>query len=193
MLTLGVMTFLGVFGYFAWKLTFRNAYESAEYQVIESDGKFQVREYPDLMLASTSMQFERNGNDGSFMRLFRFISGNNMNEQKVAMTIPVFMERDAAAAEVSMGFVMPKDVVSQGVPEPADSQVQVRRRPAGRFAVVRFSGKAKDRSLAAEEQVLRQWMRDKGLQSKGDSELAGYDPPWTPGPLRRNEILIRIN
>ena len=28
----------------------------------------------------------------------------------------------------------------------------------------------------------------------GDTiEFAGYDPPWTPGPLRRNEILIRLN
>ena len=26
----------------------------------------------------------------------------------------------------------------------------------------------------------------------GEPEIASYDPPWTPGPLRRNEILIRI-
>jgi len=23
-------------------------------------------------------------------------------------------------------------------------------------------------------------------------ETAGYDPPFTPGPLRRNEVLIRL-
>ncbi|MFM7516668.1 MAG: heme-binding protein, partial [Pirellula sp.] len=26
----------------------------------------------------------------------------------------------------------------------------------------------------------------------GGVETAGYDPPFTPGPLRRNEVLIRI-
>jgi hypothetical protein len=35
-------------------------------------------------------------------------------------------------------------------------------------------------------------MNDKGLTGDGDAEFAGYDPPWTPGPFRRNEILIRL-
>lgn len=24
------------------------------------------------------------------------------------------------------------------------------------------------------------------------AEAAGYDPPFTPGPMRRNEILVRL-
>ncbi len=39
---------------------------------------------------------------------------------------------------------------------------------------------------------LREWAADRGLISDGDAELAGYDPPWTPGPWRRNELLIRL-
>ncbi len=74
--------------YFGWKLTARSAYESAEYTVLESDSPFETREYPDLMMATTNMQFESQGDDGSFMRLFRYISGGNEREQKVAMTIP---------------------------------------------------------------------------------------------------------
>jgi hypothetical protein len=35
-------------------------------------------------------------------------------------------------------------------------------------------------------------MSQKGLAGD-DVEFAGYDPPWTPGPLRRNEVLIRLN
>jgi hypothetical protein len=35
-------------------------------------------------------------------------------------------------------------------------------------------------------------MNNKALIGDGDAEFAGYDPPWTPGPLRRNEILIRL-
>ncbi|MGI9474758.1 MAG: SOUL family heme-binding protein [Rubripirellula sp.] len=192
MLTFGVVAVLCVVGYFGWKLTFRNAYESAEYQVVVSENAFQIRDYPELMLASTSMEFERQGNDGSFMRLFRFISGNNDAEQKVAMTVPVFMEREADAADGSMGFVMPKLVADEGVPRPADGRVQVKRRPAGRFAVIRFAGKVNDRELKRKEQALRTWIEERGLQSTGATEVAGYDPPWTPGLLRRNEVLIRI-
>jgi len=36
-------------------------------------------------------------------------------------------------------------------------------------------------------------MSEQGLVADGDAEVAGYDPPWTPGPFRRNEVLIRIN
>ena len=76
----------------AWSVTARAGYESAPYEVIESDGNIEIREYPDLVLASTEAKFDARGNDGSFMRLFRYISGNNESDQKIEMTTPVFME-----------------------------------------------------------------------------------------------------
>ncbi len=45
---LGIVSVVIVFAYFAWKLTARSAYESAEYTVLESDSQFETREYPDL-------------------------------------------------------------------------------------------------------------------------------------------------
>ena len=39
---------------------------------------------------------------------------------------------------------------------------------------------------------LQRMLLGKGLIGDGDAETAGYDPPWTPGPLRRNEIIIRL-
>jgi hypothetical protein len=36
-------------------------------------------------------------------------------------------------------------------------------------------------------------MEGSGLTADVDAETAGYDPPWTPGPFRRNEVLIRID
>nr|WP_298869380.1 heme-binding protein [uncultured Gimesia sp.] len=35
-------------------------------------------------------------------------------------------------------------------------------------------------------------MSRKKLIRDGAAECAGYDPPWTPGPFRRNEVLVRI-
>lgn len=186
-----VVAVVSTVAYFGWKLTFRNAYESASYVVVESDGPYQIREYPDLVLASTPMNRERR-DDGSFMRLFQYISGRNIPEQKVAMTVPVFMERGDPSSGGSMGFVMPEEVALQGAPVPADERVEVRRRAAGRFAVVRFSGSADESMYQAREVALREWMTQRGLESSGVSEAAGYDPPWTPAPFRRNEVLIRI-
>jgi hypothetical protein len=160
--------------------------------VLESDSPFEIRQYPDLQMAMTNMQFESQGEDGSFMRLFRYISGANKQEQKVAMTTPVFMEPEAGGTEGQMGFVIPKNVAEQRVPEPTGEQVQIRKRAGGRFATIRFAGRMNRESVANAEEQLRTWMSKKGMISDSDAELAGYDPPWTPGPFRRNEVLIRL-
>jgi hypothetical protein len=182
---------------FAWNTMARSAYESAEYKVVESEGKFEVREYPDLMLVATKTKLDAQGRDGSFMKLFRYISGANESDKKISMTTPVFMENDKADSAVQMGFVLPKDIALAGVPAPTGEGVDVRKRVGGRFAVVRFSGQLNTQSAQESETRLRNWMSTKGLvaddsvESSG-VETAGYDPPFTPGFLRRNEVLIRL-
>ncbi len=192
-----VATIFILAGVFAWNTMARAAYETAEYQVVESDGKFEIREYPDLMLVATKSRLDAQGRDGSFMKLFRYISGANESDKKIAMTTPVFMENNKEDAAVQMGFVMPKDISAEGVPAPRGEGVNVRKRAGGRFAVLRFSGQLNSKSAKESEAKLRSWMASKGLvadDSVGSSgvETAGYDPPFTPGPLRRNEVLIRL-
>ena len=178
--------------YFGWKVTARGAYESAEYTVFETDGVFEIREYPSLMMATTNMQIEVQGDNGSFMRLFRYISGENEADQKVAMTTPVFMQPDEDELGGRMGFVIPRKVAEEQIPEPSGNQVQIRERSGGRFAVIRFNGRLNSATCVAAEERLRSWMTARGLLGEVDVESAGYDPPWTPGPLRLNEVLIRL-
>lgn len=199
---------LVVIGVLAWNKTTRAGYESAEYKVIESEGDYEVREYPDLMLVATTTKIDAQGRDGSFMKLFRYISGANESEQKISMTTPVFMQKntvesgDQADSQVQMGFVMPKEVAVAGVPSPTGPDVDVRKRAGGRFAVLRFSGRLNADLAKESEAKLRAWMEAKGLVADDSAatpnnpgsgvESASYDPPFTPGPLRRNEILIRL-
>ncbi|QDU89238.1 SOUL heme-binding protein [Pirellulimonas nuda] len=192
MVYLGIAAALVVAAYFGWRLTARSSYESAAYTVLESEGPFQTREYPDLMLATTGTPAGSQAEDGGFMRLFRYIDGANQDAEKIAMTTPVFMEPAADDAPGQMGFVLPKQVSEQRIPAPSGKGVQIERRPGGRFAVVRFAGRMKTDSAAKAEEDLRAWMAQKGLVGSGAAERAGYDPPWTPGPLRRNEVLIRL-
>ena len=108
------------------------------------------------------------------------------------MTTPVFMASEANGAQGQMGFVIPNAVAEQRIPEPSSKNVQIRKRAGGRFAVIRFAGRSNAELMAKSEKKLRSWMSDQGLVAAADAEVAGYDPPWTPGPLRRNEILIRL-
>lgn len=192
LIIISVVLVLIIVGYYGWKFTARNAYESAEYTVLDSESPFEIREYPDLMLVTTNMQFDSQGDDGSFMRLFRYIDGANNDEQKVAMTTPVFMEADEPDEPGQMGFVVPKEVMEQHIPEPSNEKVQVQKRDGGRFAVIRFDGRLNNKSVAEAEEKLNNWINEKGLTRDGDAEYAGYDPPWTPGPFRRNEVLVRV-
>lgn len=212
MLSVGITAVcLGVVGYYGWKFTARNAYESARYRVVALDRIFELRDYDDLVLVTTAMRFDSQGNDGSFSRLFRYISGDNEQQQKVAMTTPVFMERGSVilhdemisehnrtairepkSQQGQMAFVVPEAVAAGGAPQPGNTNVELREREGGRFAVVRFSGRMTEEMIKQKESELRLWMKQQNLTASKAVEYAGYDPPWTPGFLRRNEILIRV-
>lgn len=176
-----------------WKLTARNAYESASYSVLEAEDEFEIREYPDLNMAITQAELDSQGKDGSFMRLFRYIDGNNSQQQKVAMTTPVFMNSRRKDVPGKMGFVIPQKLKESEIPKPDNARVQLSERKGGQFAVIRFSGRINAATVQQAEQKLRAWAAKMELQLADETEYAGYDPPWTPGPFRRNEVHIRLS
>ncbi|MDG2014744.1 MAG: heme-binding protein [Pirellulaceae bacterium] len=190
---IGLATVVVVVCWFGWKMSSRSAYESAEYTVLRKDNAFEIREYPDLWLAATQSAIDAQGGDGGFMRLFRYISGNNNQDKKIAMTTPVFMEQDTSGSGEQMGFVLPKTVVEGDIPEPSQASVELRKRDGGKFAVIRFAGRTDGQSMSKAETKLRNWMQEQGLSGQDTAEMAGYDPPWIPGMFRRNEVLIRLN
>lgn len=175
-----------------WRIASSSGYESAAYEVVEADSPFEIRDYPELKTAATSMKDGQQGEDGSFMRLFGYISGANSREQKIAMTTPVFMQAGGEESKGQMLFVLPEEVAAKEIPEPTGQQVTISRRPAGRYAVIRFNGRMNSKSVAEAETTLRQWIKSKELKGEQGYETAGYDPPWTPGRFRRNEVLIRL-
>jgi DNA gyrase inhibitor GyrI len=167
----------------------RAGYESAPYQVARSSGKFQVRDYPALTVVEASMASTGNGADGSFNRLFRFITGGNDTQQKIAMTTPVFMS--GGGTNASMAFVMPAKLKTAEVPKPKDGQLRVRELEAGRFAVLRYRGRRNADNEARALERLRAWMKAEGLKELSPAIYGYFDPPWTPAFLRRNEVMVR--
>jgi hypothetical protein len=161
--------------------TSRAGYETAPYKVIRTDGSFEIREYPELKIATTARQ----GDDSSFMKLFRYIDGGNAAKEKIAMTTPVFM------VDGKMAFVVPEKHQT-ATPAPASPQVVVDTMKAQRVAVYRFSG---SRTKDSEPQALAKlntWLQQNKLREAGAPFSAYYDPPWTPGPMRRNEVLVPV-
>lgn len=171
------------------KLT-RLGYESAQYRVIRKSGPFEIRDYQPLTLVSTPMDSVEPTEGDSFMRLFRYISGANESEQKIAMTTPVFM--NPAGTNRQMSFVVPENVASKGTPKSERSDIRVEMRSGGRFAVYRYSGSWDTDRADAVRKKLADWISAERLEPVGEAELANYDPPFTPSFLRRNEVMVRL-
>ena len=187
---LAILLVLSVVIIFAGWRTSRFGYESAEYQVLERSGAFEIRRYSDLTLASTTMDRDDPMEGGTFMRLFKYIAKGNESGEKIAMTTPVFMTAEDGA---EMSFVLPRQVAGQGAPAPLSDRVSIEQRRLGVVATYRYSGSWSQGEKARAEQALSGWLEQRNLSPRGKFFSAGYDPPFTPPFLRRNEVLVEVD
>jgi DNA gyrase inhibitor GyrI len=168
--------------------TSRAATETPDYKLIRTEGKFEIRDYPELTIATTPMEGDEMNR--GFGQLFRFITGSNEGSEKIEMTSPVLI--DTKKDKKTMSFIMPKKAVEKGVPKPSGNNVSLSKIEAARFAVLRFEGGRSNENEKAAMENLRAWLVTQNVIGKSEPIFAYYDPPWTPIPLRRNEVMIQI-
>jgi DNA gyrase inhibitor GyrI len=173
-----------------WFVQTRNV-EIARYDVAEADGAIEIRNYPALTVAEvtrtgTRDQAVRSG----FGPLARYIFAKERTGGKIAMTAPVTQKSDGGAWTIQ--FIMPAGYSLQNLPRPAGADVQLREMPPARRAAIRFSGWWSDELFNARDAELRAWLKARGLEPQGAPLFAYYNDPFTPGFLRRNEILYDI-
>ncbi len=89
-------------------------------------------------------------------------------------------------------FIMPARYGLEQLPATAGSDVRLSEVPPRRVAAIRFSGRASDELIASKEAELRAWLEDRGLKAAAPAIYAFYNDPFTPGFLRRNEVLIDL-
>lgn len=181
------------------------ALEKPSYEVLDSEGRMELRRYEPYIVAETFVdaEFERAGNEG-FRRLADYIFGNNRSRQKLEMTAPVSQatsEKIAMTAPVSMHregksyritFMMPSKYTLETLPASVNPQVRLREVSAARVAAIRYSGTWSEQRYEAHRTKLESWIDARGWTATGEPVFARYDPPFKPWFLRRNEILIPL-
>ena len=162
------------------------------YTVLAQHKGFELRKYPAGIQIETTVggDFVNAGSLG-FRPLVQFISGNNKAGKSIAMTAPVIQE-SATASKHMVRFVLPEEMKSSDVPASVDPRVKVIEVPAHLAAAKRFSGSWSPAKFDVEGQKLIGELLSSGLETVGSLYFARFDPPWKPGFLKRNEVLIRV-
>jgi hypothetical protein len=88
---------------------------------------------------------------------------------------------------------MPSQYTLAQLPKPTDAAVELKEIPAARRAAIRFSGVATDEMIADQAKRLRGWLAHRGLDAEGRPTYAYYNAPFTPGPMRRNEVWLELD
>jgi hypothetical protein len=187
-----------------WQLQ-RFTVAQPRYKVLEHDGNFELRRYPDLVVAQTRVEadFEVALNEG-FSRLAGFIFGKNTRRERVGMTSPVVSQPEKLAMTspvttqqergegYTVSFMMPPERTVDDLPLPDDDRVVVRVQPARTVATLRFRGRYDGKHVERAESQLMNGVSSRGLELRGQPAFAGYDGPSTLPFLRRNEVWVEV-
>jgi hypothetical protein len=210
---MSVFGILGGFAIFAvgvWYYAVSNV-ERPKYALVTQDGTIEVRDYPALVVAEVTRRGDRNAAvRAGFSLLANYIFAKNRGGDSLSVTAPVLQERETIAmtapvtqtpsvvgsgqsgadASWAIRFIMPSKYTLETLSKAAGDDVALLQLPPQRRAAIRFSGVATDATIATNEAALRAWLALRGMAILGAPTYACYNDPFTPGPLRRNEVIF---
>jgi hypothetical protein len=163
-----------------------------EFRVLRTYADFEVREYQPCVIAEVrvSAQYD-DATSSAFGSLFRYISKGNKTEQKIAMTAPVIASQRAEREdEWFVSFVMPSGTKFGHLPHPNDPQVILRELDTEICIATSFRGKATAALSEKKIQHLRSAAAKENISLSAETRICRFDPPFKPGFLQYNEIVI---
>ena len=175
-----------------------------DYRVLSSDGDFEIRAYPAIIVAETVVRGPRKpALKQGFGTLADYIFAKSRGGEVLPMTVPVLQDGgdpmasdpplfdDMVEGGWRMRFVMPEGRTRDTLPKPPEA-IELVEIPARRVGAVKFKGVAYDDRLAEHENRLRGWLSRREERAEAEAEYAFYNSPMIPPPLRRTEVLIPL-
>jgi len=190
----------------------KESVENAPYNIIKTaeNEAIELRRYDRMILVSAPMDGGMKGErNNAFRTLFRYISGDNIDQTKIAMTAPVIMDQtpkrsgkeipmtapvfmDGDNDGAMMSFVMPADFTMETTPIPTNQNVKIQELVDYTVAAITFNGRLEQANIETHKNLLLNWITDNNYKQIGSYRAAGYNPPFTMPAFRRNEILIPV-
>lgn len=169
------------------------AIEEPEFEVLHSTANYEVRAYEPYIVAEVDVTGEtgRAGNS-AFRVLAGYIFGGNEPGEKMAMTAPVASEPLPDGEAYTYAFVMERKYDMASLPKPLDPRIRLVEKPARVMAVRRYSGSWNPVTDRDQRAALIAALDTDEIATRGEPIMARYDSPWTPGFMRRNEVMIEV-
>lgn len=197
----GVIVLWSIWGYFSSNV------EKMEYKVVEKKNDYEIRLYSPHIVAQTTVKgdYDKALNEG-FRIVAGYIFGGNTKKESIAMTAPV-IEKGSSSQKIAMtapviesangdertiSFGMPKSYTLETLPTPTDPRVKIVSVPEKKMAALRFSWFRTNARVQSKKQELIDALKKDNITTTGEPEYAGYNAPWTPPWMSRNEVLIEI-
>ena len=175
------------------------ALEEPKYQILKSNGKYEVRKYNDRL----AVEVEYSNEDSGFRYLFNYISGENTQSEKVNMTVPVTqsVKIDMTAPvtqskedrKMVMQFFLPSKFTFETAPKPTNNRVSLVVLEGGVYAVIKYSGRLTDKNFQKHYEELKDYLIKDKINFIEPAIKATYDGPFTLPVLRRNEVMMKIS
>jgi len=164
--------------------------ETQKYETLYSDGKFEIRFYPQAILASVTMDgnYDNSRNSG-FRILAGYIFGGNQENQKIAMTSPVRMSNQTGSN--TMSFVLPSGMQFDKLPTPNNERILLHKSQPVYAAVVRYGGYTNGREIEKKKNELINELEKRRISYKDNFEYLGYNAPFDMFN-RRNEVWVEL-
>ena len=164
--------------------------ETQKYRTLYREGDFEIRFYPEAVLASVTMNgsYDNSRNNG-FRILAGYIFGGNKKQQKIAMTSPVRMSSNEGIS--TMSFVLPSAMELEKLPEPENNRIVLHRSQPVYVAVVEYGGYTSDREIEQKKDKLLALIHSLGLKHNSRFEYLGYNPPYQL-VNRKNEVMVEL-
>lgn len=206
LIILAILILWTLWGYFSSRV------EQAEYKILQKKKGYEIRLYPKHIVAQTTVEGDyRTALNNGFRIIAKYIFGGNVMKQSVAMTAPV-VSREGISEKIAMtspvvakqstidnhngsriiSFGMPRSYTLETLPIPNDPRVKLVEISDEKYAVRKFSWLATEKRIQKFEKELILALSVDRVETLGVVAYAGYDAPWTPPWMRRQEVLVKV-
>ena len=178
---------LNIFLIFLFTYSHAMAYEESPFNIVHQTDVYEIRHYVDRL----AVQATYTNQNSSFRNLFNYISGANIDSEKIKMTTPVTQSEESS--EMVMQFYLPSKFTKKTAPVPTDPRVKLITIEEGHYAVIKYSGRLTDKNFNKHKKILKENLIEDKIEIIGPAIKATYNGPFTLPIIRRNEAMFHVD